>query len=188
VTLRSITALALIGAYAASGCSTSYTPRPSPRVAVVLHGGKPNYVRDGQLYEGGALGGDIDDAVRGNPQAEAHARAYQNGMLAGFLTTLGGALCMGTGSGMLGVDASRDANDRSPAVQTTSLALFTGGLAAIIVGGVLLNNAQPHLWDAINIYNDGVPDGMGSPRPPSAPYPVPPPATQPPPAPPPPAR
>src|SRR5689334_3018962 len=142
-----------------------------------MQGGRPSYTRNGQLYEGGSFGGDIDQAVRGNPEAEAHARAYQNGMLAGFLTTLGGALSMGVGAGLLGADAARDANDRSSAAQTASLVLFTGGIAAIIVGGVLFNNAQPHLWDAINIYNDGFPEPMGSPRPP---YAVPPPGVQPP--------
>ena len=180
--LRTAIGSVSICAFAASGCSTSYVPRPSPRVAVVMKGGTPRYMRDGQLYEGGGFGGDLDKAVRGNPEAEAHAHAYQDGMLAGFLTTLGGAASMGAGAGILLADSSRAADDRSSTAQTAALVLMTGGLAASIVGAVLFNNAQPHLWDAINIYNDGVYDPMMLPRPPAAPYAVPPGPAPPPPA------
>ena len=172
--LRTAIGYVLFFVFPASGCSTSYVPRPSPRVAVVMKGGTPSYVRDGQFYAGGGFGGDFDKAVQGNPEAEAHARAYQDGMLAGFLTSLGGAVSMGAGVGVLVADSKRSPDDASSSAQTAGLVLIAGGLAASIVSAVLFSNAQPHHWDAINIYNDGLPDSMGVPRPPYAPYAVPP--------------
>jgi hypothetical protein len=136
-------------------------------VAVVMKGGIPSYMRDGQFYAGGAFGGDLDKAVRGNPEAEAHARAYQDGMLAGFLTAFGGGVSMGTGAAVLLANGNPP-NDRSPSAQTAGVVLLAGGLAAAIVGGVLYRNAEPHQWDAINIYNDGLADSTDMPRPPNA--------------------
>jgi hypothetical protein len=147
---------------------------------MVMKGGNPSYMRDGQFYEGGAFGGDLDKAVHGNPEAEAHARAYQDGMLAGFLTAFGAGVSMGAGVGVLLADGSTP-DDRSPSAQTAGIVLLAGGLAASIVGAVLLRNAEPHHWDAINIYNDGLPDSMGMPRPPNAPSTAPPPPSPPPP-------
>ena len=157
-------------------------PRPGPRVAVVIKDGTPSYVRDGRLYEGGALGGDLDQAVAGNPEAEAHAKSYRNGMMGGFIASLTGAVCVGTGAGVLLADSANSFEDHASTAQVTGLVLIGAGIVASIVGGVLYQNAQPHLWDAINIYNDGFPDPMGPPRPPYAPYAAPPPAPQPPPA------
>jgi len=169
----------LVCAVVTSGCSTSYVPRPSPRVAVVMKDGTPSYMRDGRIYEGGAFGGDLDQAVHGNPEAEAHAKSYQNGMLGSFLASLAGGLSLGTGAGVVLADSARSSEDRSSSAQVTGFVLLAGGVAASIVGAVLFSNAQPHLWDAINIYNDGFPDPMGPPRPPYAPYALPPPAQQP---------
>ena len=81
---------------------------------------------------------------------------------------------MGAGAGVLLADSKRTPDDGSSSAQTAGLVLIAGGLAASIVGTVLFSNAQPHHWDAINIYNDGLPNSMGVPRPPYAPYAVPP--------------
>jgi hypothetical protein len=159
-----------------TGCSTSYAPRPSPRVAVVMQGGTPGYMREGRFYEGGGFGGDIDEAVRGNPEAESHAKAYRAGMIGGFAATMAGVAST-IGGGMLYVgNAGEDASERDTTMQTAGGVLFLGGVAAYITGLVLFANAQPHLWDAINIYNDGVYDPGAPPRP-YGPYgPQPPPA------------
>ena len=150
---------------ALSGCSTSYVPRPSPRVAIVMQGGTPGYLREGRVYPGGGFGGDIDEAVRGNPEAESHARAYRAGMIGGFAATLGGVAST-LGGGLLyfrntgGPESERDTTE-----QAVGGVLALSGIAAYVAGLVLLTNAQPHLWDAINSYNDGVSDGGGPPRP-----------------------
>ncbi len=151
----------------ATGCATTYVPRPSSRVQVIMKGGTPAYMRDGRVYEGGIFGGDLDEAVRGNSEAESHAKAYQNQLLSGFLATLGGGASMVAGVTLYANGRSQSSMDTTQ--QNVGAALLIGGLAAYITGLVLLTTAQPHQWDAINIYNDGVPDG---PRPPYGVYPA----------------
>jgi hypothetical protein len=164
------------------GCSSTYMPRPGPRVAMIQQNGNPAYVRDGRVYEGGIFGGDIVEAVRGNPEAEEHARAYKNGMMGGFFATLGGGASMGAGLAFLTLGtAARSTGGEGTTEQTTGGLLLAGGLGAYITGLVLMLNAQPRLWDAINTYNDGIPMGpmpYGYP-PPGYVYPPAPPSTLP---------
>lgn len=161
------------GALAVSGCSTSYAPRPSPRVAVVMQGGTPGYAREGKVYPGGGFGGDIDEAVRGNPEAEAHANAYRANMIGGFAATLAGVASF-VGGGMLYFANSDETDrDRDATAQAAGGVLAIGGVAAYVTGLVLITTAQPHLWDAINLYNDGVYDPGVPPRP-YGPYAAPP--------------
>lgn len=154
-----------VSTLALSGCSTSYAPRPSPRVAIVMHGGTPGYVREGRVYPGGGFGGDIDGAVRGNPEAESHARAYRASMIGGFAATLAGVAST-IGGGMLYFDnAGEPENERNKTAEAAGAVLALSGIAAYVTGLVLFANAQPHLWDAINIHNDGVYDPGLPPRP-----------------------
>ena len=164
--LVSVTALAL------TGCSTSYVPRPSPRVALAMQDGSMTYLRDGRAYPGGGFGGDLDEAVAGNPEALSHAKAYRAQMIGGFAATMGGLASMIAG-GLVYSNSEDASGRRDPTEQTVGITLGIGGLAAYVTGLVLLTTAQPHLWDAINIYNDSVYDPGVQPRPygPSAPPP-----------------
>jgi hypothetical protein len=162
-------------------------PRPSPRVQVILKHGTPAYVRDGKVYEGGIFGGDLDEAVRGNPAAESHAKAYQNQMIGGFVASLAGGVSLGTGLVLTAGNAVRSSADRSSSQDTLAATFILGGLAATIVSAVLFSTAPPHMWDAINVYNDGLPDTTLPPYGPMPLYPPasygpPPPAPLPPPA------
>jgi hypothetical protein len=69
---RTLPALSI--ALAATACSSSYVPAPSPRVATVWRGGYPSYYRDGVEYSSGMLLDGVEDAVQGNPRAEDEAR------------------------------------------------------------------------------------------------------------------
>jgi len=138
----------------APGCSTSYVPQKSPRVAVVQVGGVPSYVRDGKTYSGGIAGGELEEAVRGNPEAEQHARDYKSGMVSGLLSVLAGGVAMAGGLGLLAADSA--SHDPDKGRQISGGAMLATGLAAYIAGLVLVSTAQPHLLDAINVYNDGV--------------------------------
>lgn len=132
-------------------------PQRSPRVQLIERHGAPVFVRDGNVYEGGAFGGGLEDAVRGNPQAEEHARAYRHGMVGGLVATLlGTGLMVGS---LATLPRESDREDRS--TPTVPLTLFAAGLASYVTGSILLLNAQPHMWDAINIYNDGLPPPYG---------------------------
>jgi hypothetical protein len=165
---RSIVALALS---ATLGCSTSYTPRTSQRIAVIQVGGTPSYVRDGKVYPGGLLGGEIEEAVHGNPVAEQHARDYKAGTSSGLISVVVGGIGMGVGLGLLATGAERQGHDANRGRQIAGAATLGTGLAAYIAGLVLITSAQPHLFDAINVYNDGV-AVPPAPSPPARPAPT----------------
>src|SRR5258708_10752004 len=166
-------ALALLVSLA-TGCSTAYMPRPGPRVQVIMKSGTPSYARHGRVYEGGIFGGELEEAVRGNPEAESHSRSYRNGMTTGFiLTLLGGASVIG-GVGFVAAGTNGSgSNDTSK--QTAGGTLLLAGLVADIVGIIVVATAEPHMWDAINVYNDGIPDFRYPARSPYAPPPYAPP-------------
>jgi hypothetical protein len=141
----------------ALGCSASYRPLASPRVSLVMEGGQYAYVRDGNEYSGGLLGGDIEEAVRGNEKAEEYAHEYKNGMLTGFLLTLLGLAGVGTGAAITGEQSAETRGGQS--LPPTGLLVMGGGLLVETIGLIVELSAQPHLTDAINAYNDGL--GLG---------------------------
>jgi hypothetical protein len=136
--------------FGASACATSYEPVRSPRVVVVrgaLHAG---YVKDGVSYPGGLFGGNVDEAVRGVPAAEEHARAYKTLTTAGTLTIFGSeGLAIG---GSVASAISHDATSRD--VQTS---LIIGSGVALVTGFILHLVSDHHLYDAANLYNDALP-------------------------------
>ncbi len=145
-----------VSTFALSGCSTNYAPRPNPRVAVVMQGGTPVYIREGRVFPGGGFGGDLREAVHGNAEAESYARAYRTNMVAGVTTTLAG-VASALGGGILYVASSSQPElDRNATAETIGGTLALSGVAAFATGMVLMLNAQPHLWDAVNAYNDSV--------------------------------
>src|SRR5262245_35096536 len=96
---RAISAVG-VSTFALSGCSTSYAPKPHPRVALVMQGGTPVYIREGRVYPGGGFGGDLREAVQGNAEAEAHAKTYRTHMVVGVTTALAG-VASAIGGGIL---------------------------------------------------------------------------------------
>jgi hypothetical protein len=124
-----------------------------------MQGGTPVYIREGRVYPGGGFGGDLREAVQGNAEAESHAKTYRTNMIAGVTTTLAGAVSA-IGGGILYVaSSSQTESQRNPTTETIGGTLALSGVAAFATGMVLMLNAQPHLWDAVNAYNDGVEDG-----------------------------
>jgi hypothetical protein len=137
------------------GCSSSYVPAASPRVSLVMRGGTYSYVRDGKEYDGGLFGGEIEEAVRGNREAEEYAREYKDGMVTGFtLSLLGVAAAIG-GATLVGASVGRDSSTLSP-TGAAGLAVTGGGLLTEIIGVIVEANAVTHVFDAVNAYNDGL--------------------------------
>jgi hypothetical protein len=164
--MRTVTAAAVIAALFAGACSSNYFPRTRGRVAVMLRGGQPVYVRDNQVYSHGLLGGGLRDAVAGNPDAERAADEYSSRLKTGLLVGLGGLAC----STVAMVVALKDLDDgydeygerdSPPAAAWVAL----GCMVASIGGIGYLVTAEPYRWDAINIFNDGV-DAAPPPAPP----------------------
>jgi hypothetical protein len=146
--MRSTVIAAAILVSFTTACTSSYVPVQGPRLSVVMEGGTPTYVHDGQRFSGGFLGGDIEDAVRGSPKAEEYAHDFKSGMVTGFVATLTGALAAGVGAGLAGGESAQNS---SP---TAGLVTLGGGALLYVVGLGVLFAAQPHLYDAINAYND----------------------------------
>ena len=153
-----VVALAILATFAAA-CSTSYMPAAGPRLSVVMEGGTPAYVRDGKKFEGGIFGGDIEEAVQGSRKAEAYAHDFKTGMVTGFaMTLIGGAGLVG-GAAVAGVQANQDRS----AVPVTGLLVMTGGLILELIGLGVELSALPHFYDAVNAYNDDLPQsGAGA--------------------------
>jgi hypothetical protein len=147
----------------ALGCSSSYVPVASPRASIVLDSGSYAYVRDGKKYEGGLFGGELEEAVHGNPRAEAYARAYKTGTATGFALSMVGAAAAIAGLFVFGAQAAQTSN--SSDIPPTGLLITGGGLLVDLVGGIVTLNAAPHMTDAINAYNDGLYSEPPSPPP-----------------------
>jgi hypothetical protein len=122
-----------------------------------MEGGKYEYLRDGKKYPGGAFGGDIVGAVHGNPQAEEYAREYKSGVTSGNCLTLAGILTGVAGLTIAGVDIAENPNRQSIS-DTTTVGLITAGAGLVVelIGIIIASNARPHLFDAINAFNDGL--------------------------------
>jgi hypothetical protein len=143
----------LVGSTAA--CSSAYIPQPGPRLSVVMESGSLAYVRDGKKYEGGMLGGDIEEAVRGNPRAEQYAHDYKSGMVTGFALSMVGIAGMVGGLTVAGIEEAHQPTG-SQSVPVTGLVIFGAGLLLDLVGSGIMLGAVPHLYDAVNAFNDGV--------------------------------
>lgn len=140
----------VLGLACLPGCSSSYEPAKSPRIVTVVEGGQPTFVKNGERIGGPMFGSGLVDAVESNPEAERHATIGRNLILGGFVLDLVG---LGSVIGGTVVLAKQDAQEQPSSAGT---ALLIGGLAAAIAGGVLVICGQPHIYDAVNIYNDGL--------------------------------
>ena len=142
------------------GCSSSYEPARSPRIVTVVEGGQPTFVKDGERIGNTTFGTGLVEAVEGNPEAEHHATVGRNLMLGGFVLDLAGLGAAIGGMVVVVQDAGHDSNDHSSAAS----ALLIGGAIAAVAGSVMILCGQPHLYDAVNIYNDGL-DSPSKPAP-----------------------
>ncbi len=149
-------ALALAALPLLSGCgAATYTPRPSPRIQMMTDNGSMVLVKNGRTYPFGMFGGQLEEAVQGNPQAEAEAHAFRTKTTTGFILNMVGSVAGGVGAGVR--VANQISDTPSNGLMAGSIALVLGGLALSIAGSALQSSAQPHVWNAINIYNDGLP-------------------------------
>lgn len=121
-----------------------------------MKGGNAAFVRDGKTYEGGMFGGGLIEAVRGNAEAEAHARAYRNLNIGGFVAVLGGGLSAASGA-VLAAGSANGSEPRDRTNRAVGEVMLVSGLAAYVTGLILIVNAPPHVFDAANVFNDGLP-------------------------------
>jgi hypothetical protein len=145
--MRSFATLAVLAA-----CSSHYIPHSRGRVAVVIQGGMPAYVRDGNLHPHGFFGRGLQEAVVGNPEAEAAATEFHDRVRDGFIAVIVGAVCMPVSFGYLAANALNDHPSNQAAQIGTAAAI---GCTALLMGGAIYTaTAEPYRWDAINLFND----------------------------------
>jgi hypothetical protein len=131
-----------------AGCATEYVPRTSHRISIVESGGIAKVIRDSRTF--GLW--DLDQAVTGNPEAEAHARTYRHRTAAGIVGQIAG---LGLIAG--GVSLAAAAPSSSTTRRDVGSGLALGGVVALVGAFAAILSGPPHIYDAINIYNDGVP-------------------------------
>ncbi|MEQ9323858.1 MAG: hypothetical protein RIF41_32135, partial [Polyangiaceae bacterium] len=141
-----------------TGCSSSYVPRPSPKVSLAVIDGDLAAVRDGQAVPLGIFGTGLEDVVAENPEARDHAETFTSFTVAGFVIGILGA---GATGGGVGLWVGNESGDRNEGLRAAGIGLTMGGIALSLTGAIFQIAAQPHLYDAINIYNDSVPAEYG---------------------------
>lgn len=151
-------AVALFLLASQSACARVYEPAASPRI---------NIRGDGVLVKDGAKIRTLADAVRSNPAAEAEARLSNRDGLTGGILMLGGSVTM-LGGVVTGYALSAGRETLTPASTAVLLGGAIVGLGTMIVGTVFASNGERHGYNAINLYNDGLP-----PSPARAPAPAP---------------
>lgn len=148
--MRMVAVVALLAA-----CSSHYIPRSRGRVGIVMQGGAPAYVRDGEVHPHGFFGAGLQEAVAGNPAAERDAAEYHDRMRDGFIATIVGSVCLPVSVGYL---AAASINEQPSSGMTANQQIAIGaalGCTALMFGGLFWAvSAEPYRWDAINRFND----------------------------------
>ena len=75
-------------------------------------------------------------------------------MVGGFIVAMLGTGAILGGASLAGAEAAQPGSTTSSEVP--GLAVMEAGVVAYIIGACIMAGAVPHLYDAINAYNDGV--------------------------------
>jgi hypothetical protein len=141
---------AVLATATSAGCSSAYIPRASAHLSMRMDTGSLVYERDGKKFEGGLFGGEVDEAVQGVPLAEKYASDYKTGVTGGFVAVLAGAAAIIGGTSLSATEYGQGATT-VPGWTTVG-----AGVVAYFVGLAWMLSSQPHLYDAINAYNDAI--------------------------------
>jgi hypothetical protein len=133
-----------------------------------MEGSHEVLVKDGKKYSIGGFSKDLIQAVSGNAAAEEHARTYVRrqrtagglGIAAGVGFVVGTFLSIGALAepvGNYGQESSKAGPDRDVrlAYGYATLSVLGASLVSLIAAGIL-GGPDDHLYDAVNIYNDGL--------------------------------
>ncbi len=142
-------ALALTVALLQAACSTTYQPRPTGRVGVVIHHAAAMYVKDGREVPIGPFGGDLASLVADTPAAAMHARKSHTQLAIGVPTYLTGVAGVIVGIAAL----------------SGPVGWVVIGIGAVTAGAGLgfMGSGLTHAVDAVNINNDAAPNSIGCP-------------------------
>ena len=123
-----------------AACSTTYQPRATGQVGVVIHHAAPMYVKDGREVPIGPFGGDLASLMADTPAAAMHARKANTQLYIGVPTYL---------TGVAGVIVGI-------AVLSGPVGWVVIGIGAATAGTGLgfMGSGVTHAVDAVNIHND----------------------------------
>jgi hypothetical protein len=150
--MRDMRLTALVAALAVSGigCASTYRPQEPGRISFALDGSGLSLYKDGTTYGAGGLSSDPVRAVAGNPAAEEHARTFVSRSRLFWSIYAVAAGCLVTSLIVSPNDPGHgERRDIAAGFAVGALTAF----AASLVPGV---TAPGHLYDAVNIYNDGL--------------------------------
>ena len=136
--------LALSVAVLQVACSTTYQPRHTGRVGMVIHHGAAAYVKDGRELPIGPLGGDLEGLVSDVPAAAAHAHTARRQFTIGVPTYMTGLAGVVVGIAALSGPVGWVVIGVGAATAGTGLGFLGAGLT--------------HAVDAVNLHNDASSD------------------------------
>jgi len=136
--------LALSAALLQVACSTTYQPRHTGRVGMVIHHGAAVYVKDGRELPIGPFGGDLEGLVADVPAAAAHAHTAHTQLAIGVPTYMTGLAGVVVGIAVLSGPIGWVAIGVGAATAGTGLGFMGSGFT--------------HAVDAVNIHNDTASD------------------------------
>lgn len=162
--MRFALALCLFGA----GCVTGYEPHASRSIRMILKDGTAAFTKNGVVVQKGFLGSGLSEAMADVPQAQRHAEAFRKQTIAGFVVSLVALPVVAAGAvvAILGMTSQREGVSSGtgfPYVTSVGFGMEVLGLAGAILGAAVTSSAQPHLYDALNIYNDAVEEALRRP-------------------------
>jgi len=136
--------------FLAGGCASTYRPQEPGRVSFVLDGPGFSLYKDGVKYGAGGLSSAPVQAVAGNPTAEEHARKFvSRSRLFWSLYALGVGCLITSVAVYPGDRGHENRRELGAGFGFAGLGLLTTSLVAAFT-------APGHLYDAVNIYNDGL--------------------------------
>jgi hypothetical protein len=132
------------------GGASSYTPQEPGRIHFVRTASGRALEKDGKLYSASGFWGESREAVAGDPDAEAHARTYVwQTRSTGPLVLLALGLLLPAGVLMTG-------EPDHTGQRVAAIGLASAGMTALVFSFFIPQLARPHLYHAINVYNDHV--------------------------------
>jgi hypothetical protein len=140
-------AFAAVAAASLPACSSVYRPRPSARVGLIIQHGGAFYVKEGQAYPIGPLGGPLEALVASSPPAVALAQRSRSQLAVGVPLYV-----VGVAAVVVGLLAS-------PSPTVLKWGLVGGGAASGVTGIGLMGAGVTNAVDAVNVYNDNADTG-----------------------------
>jgi hypothetical protein len=144
---RRLRALALAATVAGAGCASSaYTPRAGRRLSAIVKDDHIRFVRDGATFD------TLEEAVKGNPAAEAFAhksKVHNHETIGAYSASM---LCLLSGVFLFGRATGQ--HTTSSWEPPTTFGLLGCSIALSELAGVTARAAIRDYWDAMNTYND----------------------------------